>query len=563
MWVFLLGIVHLLMPRLAQAANFTIEQWRVVEIPLVSSQVYTHPVEDVDVQAVFTKSGGPSITRRAFWNGSNSWLVRFAPPQTGTWTMTTISSDATNTGLHGQVHTVQASPYSGNLDIYRRGFLKISPDRRYFTYTDGTPFFYLGDTHWLINTENWSACNYPGCTSQFKFEVDKRRQQGFTVYQTEWLGVVSMCNITVSQIPKFLAVDDKFKYLTDAGLVVTVTVEWRTVAPNCTDTYLQALGRYWAARYGAYPVLWTVAQEVDSLYPFKDPPNLPAKWQVVGQALKENDYYNVPLTAHMVNESYVSWATSAWKNLAYHDWFGVQVQSGFNTTLAANYYTNAGKPVIFFEGPYENYWTDRNGNRNQSYAAFLSGWYGVGYGVAGVWDGIYDCTASTDPNCKPWTDGLFRESGNDMARLASFFKSISWWNLIPRFTNTAWGTFSDPNATRVATDGQNMYVVYFYGSGNTTGTLKNLSSSGTYSAQWFNPRTGNYVVINPGFTTAGQWTIPVRPTAEDYVLVVTKVEIRDANFLLWINHYGQMVSTGDFNTDGKVNSLDFGVWYLP
>ena len=50
-------------------------------------------------------------------------------------------------------------------------------------------FFWLGDTHWYFDwSESWSTCNKTGCTSQFKYMVDKRVAQKFTVYQSDIFG---------------------------------------------------------------------------------------------------------------------------------------------------------------------------------------------------------------------------------------------------------------------------------------------------------------------------------------------------------------------------------------
>ena len=124
----------------------------------------------------------------------------------------------------------------------------------------------------LAAYERWNSCNYPGCLSQFRFEADKRVSQGFTVYQTTWTRQpneegfftgLSECDIQEKDLPGFESADRKIGYLADKGLVVTLEVSRDRDAPNCSDTFLRKYGQYWAARYGAYPILWTTAMEVD------------------------------------------------------------------------------------------------------------------------------------------------------------------------------------------------------------------------------------------------------------------------------------------------------------
>ena len=104
------------------AANLRVQQWQAVEIALTSSVKYVDPFQDVDVTATFTGPDRKTIIRPAFWDGGAIWKVRFAPPQTGLWTMTTSATDIKNRGLHQVTKTVQCDPYSGNLDIYKHVF---------------------------------------------------------------------------------------------------------------------------------------------------------------------------------------------------------------------------------------------------------------------------------------------------------------------------------------------------------------------------------------------------------------------------------------------------------
>ncbi len=105
----------------AFAADYKIQQWQAVEIALTSSVAYTNPFQDIDVTATFKGPGNQSITRPAFWDGDLTWKVRFAPPQTGSWTMTTSATDSKNSGLHHVTKTIECDVYSGSLDIYSMG----------------------------------------------------------------------------------------------------------------------------------------------------------------------------------------------------------------------------------------------------------------------------------------------------------------------------------------------------------------------------------------------------------------------------------------------------------
>src|SRR5258708_5150916 len=83
------------------------QQWRVVEISFISIKSYAQPFEDIELNANFTGPDGKTITRPAFWDGGNTWKIRFAPTAVGIWTMVTTCSDPANKKLQGVTQTIQ------------------------------------------------------------------------------------------------------------------------------------------------------------------------------------------------------------------------------------------------------------------------------------------------------------------------------------------------------------------------------------------------------------------------------------------------------------------------
>ncbi len=520
----------------AFGAGYSVERWRCVEISFTSAKPHANPFADATVDVTFV---GPHmrILRPAFWDGGATWKVRFAAPEVGEWTFATTCSDTTDTGLHAQRGVVTVTPYRGKLAIYQHGFVKVGPTGRYFTYADGTPFFYLGDTHWEAMHERFSTSNLAGCPSQFKCEVDKRVSQGFTVYQSEWMAGAQEGpdqepiyywddGIGEADMPGFHNADRKFQCLADSGMVVANALNWRGIIPNLDDAYLRQLGRYWAARYGAYPVMWTMAQEVDGSYD-GDPPNLDAKWQTIAEAVSQNDAYHHPLSAHTCNA--ITASTSKWREKSFHTWYAVQLQGIVDADYAQDYWDTAPtKPAVHYEPPYENFWTDAAGERTRAYTAFLSGFCGFGYGVAGIWDDTYTITpvrdsgTPYDPNPKLWYDGLARASGDQMTFMKRFFTGLEWWKLTPRFDVRSWGLFADANETRVASDGWKTVVVLFFNKGTTTGTLRQMNPNTHYSARWYDPRAGTFLppMDYSAPTAEGAWVIPPKPDESDWVMLL-------------------------------------------
>ena len=79
-------------------------------------------------------------------------------------------------------------------------------------------------------------------------------------------------------------------------------------------TYLDKLTRYWVARYGAYPVMWTLGQEVDNDFYFNRSQNgghvmwnsINNPYLIVAAYIEKYDAYSHPLSAHQESIGRVS-----------------------------------------------------------------------------------------------------------------------------------------------------------------------------------------------------------------------------------------------------------------
>ena len=291
----------------------TVEKWLVTEISFTASQSYDFTNGFyVYMDALFTHCD----TKRTYnipcyWDGANVFTVRFAPTETGVWDyVTSCDSDPSLNGLSGGVECIE---YSGDLPIYKHGFVKTVKGTKYFMYDDGTPFFYLGDTHWNMFKEEFDE---PGehaigieTDSHFKYIVQRRLEQGFTVIQSEPLSHFHLDKGFVEgSLAEFRHADKYFKYLADVGMVHTNAQLMFSKAitqelVNDGNT-LETMCRYWAARYQAFPVMWTLSQECDNdMYDENHPGMLwwnyaNNPWVTVAEFVHKYDAYNRPLSGH-------------------------------------------------------------------------------------------------------------------------------------------------------------------------------------------------------------------------------------------------------------------------
>ncbi|MHB1484410.1 MAG: apiosidase-like domain-containing protein [Saccharofermentanales bacterium] len=531
-------------------------RWQMTEISFNSAfpeKQYDSCFDDVQVDVLFTSEKGTEMEVPAFWDGERLWKVRFAPPETGKWKFKTVCTDSANAGLHNIKGSIIVAEYKGKLDIYKHGFIKISKNGRYFTYADGKPFFYLGDTHWSMSLEQFDRSDIPSIPSQFKYIVDKRVQQGFTVYQSEPIGAKYDLadGFTAEAIAGFRDLDRRFAYIAEKGLVhanaqLFFPSELANKKKKYPHDYLRRLCRYWVARYGSYPVMWTTGQETDNDFYYMRPEagqtvfdaaNNP--WRKVAGWVHLYDSYEHPLTAHMEYASMtdpngVCASTSSFKDDPGHNWFGAQWSSGksaqINFDLPKDFWKYK-KPTVNYEGLYDHLWTMETGARAQGWNAFLNGMFGHGYGAIDIWfyNSSYDCDKPTDRDGEyisvddkkvKWFFSVDFPAAYQMGHMKSFLCSMEWWKLTPRFDDKKWFETKGGFYT-ISSIKNDSYVVYFYNKTVKTGVLKGMSDN-QYLVRWFNPRSGIYSIARKIQPVKGEFIIGNKPDEEDWILLAER-----------------------------------------
>lgn len=527
-------------PEIIEYTGDTQEQWTVIEYNFKSITSYEDCFNDVDVDVVFKHEEGEEYLMPAFWHGDSTWTVRFAPPILGIWTYNSVCTDISDTGLHDISGEFKCIEYEGEHLIYKKGFVKTETGKRHFVYDDGTPFFYLSDAQMNFAVPH---------IDNFKTIIDKRVEQGFTALATEPLGVnYNLSNgLTEYDMNGFKRLDERFQYTAEKGLVHAnsqffFVSELGYNGHLFSDEYLEKLSRYWVARYGAYPVLWTTAQECDDDYKFPpwsdhnyyDRDTNP--WKKVASYIHKYDPYNHPLTAHMEHSAFTTASGSSFREIEGHDWWGIQWspvkngQMGFN--VARDFWDNGQDKVsILYEGKFDYLWTNHFGCRVQAWSAFLLGLYGYGYGAIDIWlyKSTYDMdTESVDGNivitpemkATKWDVALEFETGYQMGYMKEFFIRSQWWNLVPRFGDSNWFEGGGSYYALASKDNE-IYVAYFYNPDLRTGRVKNLENT-SYTVEWYDPRLGYSADSEIVQISNGMYEIGDKPDENDWVLLMRK-----------------------------------------
>ena len=547
----------------------SVETWRKMELSFESTIDYTLSGADkVWMDVIFTHSSTKErIVRPAFWDGANRFLVRFAPTHNGKWEYKTQCPQ--DKSLDNHSGSFRSKAYKGDLEIYKRGFVTCQAGKKYMTYADGTPFFYLGDTHWGMYREEIDEAGPNvgniNTESHFKYIVDRRAEQGFTVYQSEPIDAlfnVRDGKVDASDIDGFRLADRYYEHIASRGLV-HANAEFffsSELTKKLAEDHnaLERLSRYWVARFGAYPVMWTLAQEIDndfyhergdqSIYNFANNP-----WVKIAEYIHKYDAYSHPLSAHQENTIYTTvtgrgidfsstnadgggasaFASDEVAKLTGHNWWAAQwspsLTSPVNSDLVRDYWEDW-RPAINYEGRYCGLWTKDFGARAQGWISFLSGFMGYGYGAIDMWlyksaynidttshDGID--LISIEDKLKPWSEAIEFESAIQMGYMRNLLESMDWWNLKPILPDT--DSFNAEAKAYVYARSEKFEILYFFSKEHATGTINDLRPEKLYKLMWYNPRSGEMTRQTKISSEAdGKLKLPLKPDEEDWVVVL-------------------------------------------
>ena len=139
-------------------------------------------------------------------------------------------------------------------------------------------------------------------------------------------------------------------------------------------------------------------------------------------------------------------------------------------------------------------------------------------------DGIETITVEKKLTTR-WSDLIDANISNELIYLRGFMEHAGWYELTPDFDygNAFKKSASKEGYYACAHNGDEVYVVYLYNrTKDSAGSLVNMDANATYTAQWFDTRTGTYTLISDSIKTNGEYDIPQKPVADDMVLLVTK-----------------------------------------
>jgi hypothetical protein len=497
----------------ASAEGQTVRQWEVFEMSLTARNTYANAyVEGLPangqplVQVTFVGTGGEARGRRytmaGFWDGGQTWKVRFAPPRSGDWSYVSASADAGLNGVKGALKVTAWTADELAANPARHGFVRVAQNGpragRYFEYADGTPFLWIGDTWWA-----WTKKGI--LFSSFQKLADDRAAKGFSVGQMYfsgqgWLLDAEQERPDLEQIRK---VEQFLAYANSKGITVWIHPWWsrkdldQTVGPE----KFRRWWRYVLQRLGAYNVIWVLAGEYN-MYNYGGM-GLPF-WKDLGAMIRHEDPYQHVIGAHPTPPGWSGgadapqWSTGA--VLHQEPWLDFnQSQVGHGKwrnemipqVVAADYARAPSKPIVITEPWYE--FTPAGATaediRFGAWSALLSGAAGHTYGGGHVWWADVP-EAPSDQGSWPLEAGFENDTLDypgavSISFLAHFLRGMPWWTLEPHPELVA-----DYSPRFCAAIPGEEYVVYLRWGGTVKVDLRPSTENESFRYTWFDLAEG-------------------------------------------------------------------------
>ncbi|MBI4664077.1 MAG: DUF4038 domain-containing protein [Verrucomicrobia bacterium] len=516
-------------PAAADLPAVEVPRWEMHEFSAKARAHVENPFRDAALVGEFVSPSGRTNVIDGFYDGEESWRLRFAPDEEGAWSYL-LRGEGVEVLQRCRLHCTAPRAH---------GFIRVHPENPYaFAYSDGTPFFPVGDTCYGLHDDS-------PITPELRDEYLKaRRAQRFNFVRMSvghsearaatnsaywaWGGTARQPDLDRLNPTFFRGLDALFRELRERGMnVELILLNFYRRPFTDPKVWTAARERLWlryvVARYAAFDnvFLWTIANEYETHPDGKYRLDFPADvdWaKATARFIKANDPYRHLVTVHPVISASRRGDTPRapieppWR---IGEFFGeddaidvlsqqtgqsgdgtswdekLQCWIGDSATLAASLAADRRfrKPVLNTESGYE-YLRGHPTERRQVHHTdkvrrtawrivcaggyFAAGFHGT-IGHSDAWNRL------DAPNHYTFT---VRDEGAaaQLGALHDFFTALPFWRMQP-FAGVTDG------AAALAETGQ-VYAVYLPQGGSATVDL--AGAPGSFAARWFNPRTAAF-----------------------------------------------------------------------
>jgi hypothetical protein len=411
--------------------------------------------------------------------------------------------------------------------------LKISDNGRYFMTEDGKPFFWLGDTSWLLfkNVNREDA----------ELFLENRRQKGFNVIQIMVLHTLAIQNaygqkalidndVTQPNITEGSDPADSLQYdywdhadyiiklAESKGIYAALVPVWGSNIRNVTPDQATIYGKWIAGRYKDYSnIIWLNGGDINGA-------DSTATWHALGEAIRSVDTTHLMTFHPRGRTSSTDWFHNApWLDFnMFQSGHRTYAQGVSNTTSGQKEYgednwrymeedwgKTPAKPSLDGEPSYENIPHGLGGRRSEgevprwkapdvrryAYWSVFAGGAGFTYGE----NSIMQMLTPGDPDANytatlDWRQAQDAEGAGQM----HFVKELilaqpSYFDRVPDQSLVA-GENGERYERVIATRGADFALFYTY-TGRPFAVNMGKIAGENVKAQWYSPRDGSYTPL--------------------------------------------------------------------
>lgn len=451
---------------------------------------------DVDLRAVWTAPDGSTLTIPGFYDGDDTWVIRFSPMQLGEWSYETRSDISSLDSRRGR--GIFCVP---NANPHIHGPLRVDREHpHHFVYADGTRYFPLGDEcDWLFALDMADARRYLDRLAAYGFNQVLMQVYAHHASWSEglpfrvvpqlfpWEGSNEHPHHSRLNPPFWQHLDEIIAYMQQRGIVAHLMIEVHNKHVNWPARTLENDNPFWRhviARYQAFGnVIWDLCKEIwrvdDAEY-----------WESRVELLRRLDAYHHLITAHdgvlergdfLADQHHEAFHAHILQERARRAWPVMNVEYGYEPGPIPTY------PMI----------TLPDEMRCRTWEIVAAGGYPVFYYGNTAWDVV---------DLAPLPEGypMFHIVQQVMARLP-------YWEMEP------YDSLVD-NGYCLAKLGE-AYLVYLPHGGRVRLMAGELRGAGRPHAFWVNPRTGVEIPAGPLRPGANSFMAPLAFGHGDAVLV--------------------------------------------
>jgi hypothetical protein len=430
------------------------------------------------------------------------------------------------------------------------GDLKVSHNKRFLVYNDGTPFFYMGDTNWELF--------HRARREDAEKLIEKRKQQGFNVmfapvtgnldailYKNPFgipnpYGDLPFIDKDVTRPHTTPGADpadeeqydywDHVDYIVNlaesAGIYIGLIPAWANHYKEglINDENCRVYANFLGKRYGAHPnIIWVLGGDFN-------PAGKEELFREMATGLKESGGDRQLITFHPGGKL----SSSQWFHNA--EWLDFNmIQSGHyqldlrnDLMITKDYGRLPYKPVIDSENRYEDHsvnWDPKNGwfneydNRQAAYWALFAGAFGHNYGNRGVWQMYEPGREPYGPLRYYWYDAMDLPGAWNMKQVRNLMMSRPMLSRVPDQSIVSENFDGSDHIQATRGDG---YAFIYTPTGRTFSVNMGKITGEKVEARWFDPRTGEVKSIGK-FVNYGirEFNPPGDPwRGNDWVLVL-------------------------------------------